>query len=135
MRLGGGPPNYVENALTAVAQPVKGVTAGGTVIPGLFRIEKTGVPTGSVREAAEAFLVSLNSEQRAKTIFPVDTVEWRKWSNTHRTNMRHGMPFEITDEQLARAFALLKESLSSQGFATARDVMRLNETVMEMPPT
>jgi hypothetical protein len=47
--------------------------------------------------------------------------------------MRHGMPFfEMTDEQLDRAFALLKESLSAQGFDTARDIMRLNETVMEM---
>jgi hypothetical protein len=55
------------------------------------------------------------------------------WSNIHRTIMRHGVPFcEMSDEQIARAFALLKESFSDQGFATARDIMRLNETVMEM---
>ena len=133
MRLGGGPPNYVENALAAVAQPLKGITADGTIIPGLFRIEKTGVSTQFIREAAEAFLGSLNSQQRAKTMFPIDTVEWRKWSNIHRTIMRHGMPFfEMTDEQLDRAFALLKESFSPHGFETARDIMRLNETVMEM---
>jgi hypothetical protein len=47
--------------------------------------------------------------------------------------MRHGMPFfEMTDAQHDRAFALLKETLSTQGFETARDIMRLNETVMEM---
>jgi hypothetical protein len=133
MRLGGGPPNYVENGLAAVAQPLKGITSDGNVIPGLFRIAETGVSTHSIREAAEAFLGSLNGQQRAKTIFPIDTVEWRKWSNIHRTIMRHGMPFfEMNDEQLDRAFALLKESFSSQGFDTARDIMRLNETVMEM---
>lgn len=133
MRLGGGPPNYVENACAAVEQPLKGITTDGTVIPGLFPLETTGVPTRSIREAADAFLEALNGQQRAKTLFPIDTVEWRKWSNIHRTIMRHGMPFfEMTDEQLDRALALLKESLSRQGFDTARDIMRLNETVMEM---
>jgi Protein of unknown function (DUF3500) len=133
LRLGGGPAGYVENALKAVAEPFTGVTADGTVVPGLFPIQKTGVPTHSIRAAAEEFLASLNPEQRANTVFSVDTVEWRKWSNIHRTLMRHGMPlFEMTDDQRKRAFALLKESLSAQGFETARDVMHLNETVMEM---
>jgi hypothetical protein len=55
------------------------------------------------------------------------------WSNIHRTIMRHGIPFcEMSDPQIERAFALLNESFSDQGFATARDIMRLNETVMEM---
>src|SRR5262245_58992260 len=133
LRMGGGPAGYVENALKAVAEPFKGITANGTVVPGLFSIEETSVPTDSIRAAAEEFLASLNPEQRASTLFPVDTVEWRKWSNIHRTLMRHGIPlFEMTGRQRDRAFALLRESLSAQGFATARDIMRLNETVMEM---
>jgi hypothetical protein len=133
LRLRGGPEGYLENALGAVAQPFKGITTDGNVIPGLIAIQKTGVTTKSIREAAEDFLSSLNVDQRAKTVFPIETVEWRKWSNIHRTIMRHGMPFfEMSDAQLDRAFALLKESLSPQGFETARDIMRLNETVGEM---
>jgi hypothetical protein len=133
LRLGGGPAGYVENALKAVTEPFKGITSDGTVVPGLFPIQKTGVSTLPIRSAAEAFLASLSPEQRAKTLFPVDSVEWRKWSNIHRTLMRHGIPlFEMTDSQRERAFALLTESLSGQGFETARDIMRLNETVMEM---
>jgi hypothetical protein len=133
LRLGGGPAGYVENALKAVAEAFKGITANGTVVPGLFPIQKTGAPTYPLTKAADEFLASLNPEQRANSLFPVDTVEWRKWSNIHRTLMRHGMPFfEMTDAQRDRAFALLKETLSTQGFETARDIMRLNETVMEM---
>jgi hypothetical protein len=133
LRMGGGPTGYVENALKAVAEPFKGITADGMVAPGLFPLQRTGVPTDSIREAAEEFLASLNPEQRAKTLFPVDAVEWRKWSNIHRTLMRHGMPFfEMTATQSDRALAVLKETLSTQGFETARDIMRLNETVMEM---
>jgi hypothetical protein len=129
----GGPPGYVEKSLAAAAEPFKGITTDGTVIPGLFSIEKTGVPTQSIKEAAESFLGSLSPEQRSKTLFPVDTVEWHRWSNIHPTLMRHGMPlFEMSDTQRDRAFALLRESLSAEGFQTARDIMRLNETVMEM---
>ena len=129
----GGPPGYVEKSLAAAAEPFKGITTEGTVVPGLFSIQKTGVPTGSIKEAAEDFLSSLSPGQRAKTLFPVDTIEWRRWSNIHPTLMRHGMPlFEMSDTQRDRAFAMLRESLSAEGFQTARDVMRLNETVMEM---
>src|SRR5687767_12898489 len=83
LRIGGGPAGYVENALKAAAEPFKGITHNGTVVPGLFPIRKTGVPTDAVRQAAQAFVESLVPEQRAKTLFPVHTVEWRKWSNIH----------------------------------------------------
>lgn len=129
----GGPPGYVENGLGAVAEHFKGITADGTVIPGLFPIKKTGVSTQPIREAAEAFLGSLTRDQRSNTLFPIETVEWRKWSNIHPTLMRHGLPFfEMSGVQADRAFALLRESLSAEGFQTAQDIMRLNETVMEM---
>jgi hypothetical protein len=47
--------------------------------------------------------------------------------------LRHGTPlFEMDDCQREHAFALLRESLSKEGFEEALDVMHLNETVMEM---
>jgi len=129
----GGSSGYLENSLAAAAEPFKGITTDGKVVPGLFSIEQTGVSTRPIQGAAEAFLASLKPEQRAKTVFPVDAPEWRKWSNIHPTLMRHGMPlFEMSDAQRDRAFAILRESLSVEGFQTARDVMRLNETVLEM---
>ena len=129
----GGGPNYLEKSLAAAAEPFKGITTGGGVIPGLFSIEQTGISTRTIREAADAFLASLTSEQRAKTIFPVDTDLWRKWSNIHPTLMRHGTAlFEMNDGQRDCAFALLRESLSQRGFEETLDLMHLNETVQEM---
>ena len=129
----GGGPNYLEKSLAAAAEPFKGITSDGNVIPGLFGIQKTGVSTQSIREAAEAFLGSLNPAQRAKTLFSVDTDQWRKWSNIHPTLMRHGTPlFEMSDAQRDCAFALLRESLSKDGFEEALNIMHLNETVQEM---
>jgi len=131
--IGGGPSGYLENGLNAAWQPFKGITTDGSVIPGLFPIQQTGISTQSIREAAENFLGSFKAEQRDRALFPIDTIEWRKWSNIHRTIMRHGIPFfEMSDAQLERAYALVKESLSSEGFDTARDIIRLNETVGEM---
>ncbi|MGH7852905.1 MAG: DUF3500 domain-containing protein [Candidatus Binatia bacterium] len=133
LKFGGGPPNYLQNALKAVAEPFKGNTTDGAVVPGLFPIRATGVSTQTIREAAAAYLGSLNTEQRARALFPIDTKEWRMWSNIHRTIMRHGIPLcEMSGAQIERALALLQGSLSDRGFATARDIMRLNETVMEM---
>lgn len=129
----GGSPNYVEKSLAAAAEPFKGISADGNVISGLFSIQKTGISTLSVREAAAAFLGSLNAEQRARTLFPIDTDQWRKWSNIHPTLLRHGTAlFEMTDAQRDCAFALLRESLSQRGFEETLDLMHLNETVQEI---
>jgi hypothetical protein len=129
----GGGANYVEKSLAAAAEPFKGISTDGTIIPGLFAIQKTGVSTQSIREAAAAFLGSLSSEQRARTLFPVDTDQWRKSSNIHPTLMRHGTPlFEMNDTQRDHAFALVRESLSEEGFEEALNIMHLNETVLEM---
>ena len=129
----GGSPGYLEKSLAAAAEPFRGISTNGDVIPNLFSLQKTGLPTNTIREAAEAFLGSLTPEQRSKTLFPVDTGEWRKWSNIHPTLMRHGTPlFQMTDTQRDRAFDLLRESLSQRGFEEALDIMHLNETVLEM---
>jgi hypothetical protein len=129
----GGGENYLEKSLAAAAEPFKGITNDGNVVPGLFGIQKTGVSTQSIREAAAAFLGSLTAEQRGKTLFPINTDQWRKWSNIHPTLMRHGTPlFEMSDVQRDHAFALMRESLSKEGFEEALNIMHLNETVLEM---
>ncbi len=113
-------------------EPFKGVTTNGTVTPGLFPIRSTGVSTAPVRNAAVAFLASLSPEQRAKTTFPVDDPEWRKWNNVHRYT-RQGVSFkEMSEEQRARAFGLLGAGLSAKGLEKSRNIMRLNETIAEM---
>lgn len=115
-----------------LAAPFKGITTDGTVQKGLFPIRATGVPTAKVRAAAEAFLASLTPEQRAKTSYPVDDPEWRKWMNQH-FYVRQGMGFnEMTDRQRDAAFNLMSASLSVKGMKLARDIMKLNHTLGEI---
>jgi len=117
---------------TGLAQPFKGITTNGTVAPGLFAIRSTGVSTAPVRQSAEAFLKSLSAAQRAKTVFPVDHVEWRKWANQH-PYVREGVSFEeMTPAQRDTAFAMLGASLSAKGLKLSRDIMHLNETLGEL---
>ena len=115
-----------------LAEPFKGVTAKGTVVPNLFGIRSTGVSTVNVQRAAGAFLGALTAEQRKKTTFGVDDDEWRKWMNQH-FYVRQGVSFqEMTEPQREAAFGLLRESLSAKGLKLSRDVMRLNHTLGEL---
>ena len=126
----GGNPASREAA--ALAEPFRGITADGTVETGLFRIQSTGVTTEPLRQAAAAFLAALTPEQRAKTKFPVDDIEWRKWMNVHRY-ARQGVSFqEMNEAQRAAAFGLLRASLSAKGLKLSQDIMKLNHTLGEL---
>jgi hypothetical protein len=115
-----------------LAEAFKGVTTDGNVIPGLFPIRATGVSTESVRKAADAFLAALTQEQRAKTTFPVDDPEWRKWMNQH-FYVRQGVGFkEMNEQQREAALGLLRAALSAKGLKLTRDIMKLNHTLGEL---
>ena len=127
------PPNlqrYADTGEALIAEPFRGITADGRVVPRLFPIQRTGVSARPVQDAAEAFLASLGPGQQARALFSLDSDAWRRWSNIHPFVMRHGVSLdEMSPAQRERALALLRESLSAGGFQTARDVMRLNEFV------
>jgi Protein of unknown function (DUF3500) len=115
-----------------LAEPFRGITTNGEVMPGLFQISPSGVSTEPVRNAAERFIASLDRVQLAKTMFPVDDVQWRKWMNQH-FYVRQGVSFqEMTEAQRQLAFGLMSASLSTRGFELTRNVMRLNETLAEL---
>src|ERR671919_3139470 len=67
-----------EAGEVAVAEPFVGITEGGSLTPGLFPIQATGVSTAPIQTAAEALLASLG-ERRQQALFPVDGDAWRRW--------------------------------------------------------
>ncbi len=128
-----GPRRRLAEAEGLIAEKFKGITSDGKVVPGLFRLQKTGVETNSIRNAAEAFLASLDPEARTKALFDIDSDAWRQWCNIHPFLLRHGVMLdEMSLEQRERALTILQASFSPQGFETARNVMKLNDTVREM---
>jgi hypothetical protein len=117
---------------TGLAEPFKGVTTNGTVQTGLFPLRSTGVSTEPARRAAAAFLDALTPEQRKKTAFAADDIEWRKWMNQD-FYVRQGVSFkEMTPAQKDAAIGLLRASLSAKGLQLSQDIMKLNETLGEL---
>jgi hypothetical protein len=115
-----------------LAEPFRGITTDGKVVPGLFEISPSGVSTEPVRNAAERFIATLTSVQLVRTMFPVEDAQWRKWMNQH-FYPRQGISFqEMTDAQRDAAFGLMHASLSAKGFELTRNIMRLNETLAEL---
>ena len=106
-------------------EPFLGVTADGEIQPDLFHIRATGVSTAPIRDAAVTFLASLTPEQRGRTVFPVDDLEWRRWSNIHLATRQGVGLLEMDAAQTATAFGLMAATLSARGFETSRDIMRL----------
>ena len=117
---------------SGLAEPFKGVTTNGTIVPNLYGITSTGVSTSGVTKAASAFLAALTADQRTRTAFPLDDDEWRKWMNQH-FYVRQGVSFlELSPAQREAGVAVLRAGLSARGLKQTRDIMRLNETLGEL---
>jgi hypothetical protein len=121
-----------EAETRGLAEPFKGITTHGTPQAGLYAIRSTGVSTEPARKAAAAFLSALQPEQRRKTMFPVDDVEWRKWMNQD-FYIRQGVSFkEMSDSQREAAFGMMRAALSARGLRLSQDIMKLNYTLGEL---
>lgn len=119
-----------NNELTV---PVRGITADGHVVPGLFGAHRGSVDTAPLRDAADAFLAALAPDVRAKACFPLDSANWRSWYNVHMNFFRHGVMLDdLPMAQRELGLDLLRATLSSRGFAQARDIMRLNEVLAQV---
>lgn len=116
----------------ALKEPFIGVTANGSPRANLFKIEQTSVTTKPVIDAARALISSMGDVQREKILFPVDDLEWRNWANVHRFQRQGVSLDEMSEEQKEKAYTLLRVSLSTQGYTTSRDIMRLNHHLGEL---
>ncbi len=99
-----------------LAEPFRGITTNREVLPGLFEIARRACRQEGIRNAAQKFVASLNNVQLAKTMFPVDDVQWRKWMNQH-FYVRDGISMqEMAESQRELAFGMMRVSLSTRGF-------------------
>src|SRR5262249_39736047 len=63
----------LDTAEQFVAEPYTGVTIDGNVVRGLYPMDAAGVSTDAIRHAADAFLATLDSDQRSQVSFAVDS--------------------------------------------------------------
>ena len=125
---------FSRDGAAAMGQPFLGVATSQGIIEGLFPMQDTGLSTASLAEAGAAFLASLDDIHLSRSHFPIDDPEWRNWSNVDvGIFARHGVSLEeMNDSQKAAAWNLLRVSLSAQGLKTTQDIMKTEQTLLEL---
>lgn len=109
------------------AEPFRGITTDGSVIPDLYAPRPEGAPTLAMIEAVNALVAMMSPEQRKTSCFPVDSPQWRHWQNTELYLEDYGLRLDEVTPQLQEAtMAVLRASMSPHGYALSRDVMKLN---------
>ena len=115
--------NYNIAALTLGAIMMISATSGFTAT----RAE-------AVAAAAQAFLESLDDEQRATATMSIDTNERATWSNLPIIMVRPAglLIKDMNVEQRRAAHALMRATMSSQGYAKFTGVMLLEDLLHQM---
>jgi hypothetical protein len=103
------------------------------VRPGLFEIRDEQVPIERIVAAAQAVVEQLTPEQKSKTILHIDSPEWRTWSNPEFLISDKGIRLdEISVSLRESVLAVLKETLSEEGYEKALGAMRINHFLGEL---
>ncbi len=109
------------------AEPFRGVTTDGRIVPGLFTLRDEGAPTAAILEAVTALLGQLTPAQRKAVEHPIDSMARRMWVNEVPRYERYGIWLDEVNPAVRDAvMAVLRASLSAAGYDRSRDVMRLN---------
>jgi hypothetical protein len=114
-----------KHARLAVAVVVAACGAMG----GMIASQRTGA---AMTKNAQAFLESLNPEQREKAADPLDSTDRTRW-NFIPTNQfpRQGLPLkEMTEPQRKLALQLLQTGLSQRGYSTSTTIMNDLEAIL-----
>ncbi len=103
-----------------------GITAEGTAQNDLYGQRTLSVDVSALNQAATEFVASLSDAQRAATLFEVDALEWRKWSNVDVYQREGTSLADMSEDQKTAAWALLNAALSDQGIQDVTSIMHLN---------
>ncbi|NEA36715.1 aldolase/citrate lyase family protein [Streptomyces sp. SID13031] len=110
-----------------------GITDDGAPRPGLYSLADTGERPLAVMAAARAYLDVLAPYQRTIAQQPMDSPDWRLWTNAIPTWTPKGLRLErLEDGQRQRALDVIEASLSPEGFTLVRAAMKLNGALGEL---
>jgi hypothetical protein len=109
----------------------RGVTEDGTLRDGLYELTPAEpgeeAPVEAMVAAAEELLAVLDDAQRARISFPVDAVEWQTWANPEFLQFDTGLRLDLQPVEVReKALALMRASLSPEGYELAHAMMLIN---------
>src|SRR5687768_677612 len=89
---------------TGLAEPFKGITTDGAVVPHLSPVRSARVATAPVVAAAQSLLPASSEPRRTKTTSAADDTEWGEWMN-QPFYVRQAVGFaEMAEKQREAAF-------------------------------
>ena len=114
-----------KHARLAVAVVVAACGAMG----GMIASQRTGA---AMTKNAQAFLESLNPEQREKAADPLDSTDRTRWNFIPANQFpRQGLPLkDMTEPQRKLALELLQTGLSQRGYTVTTTIMNDLEAIL-----
>ena len=113
--------------------PFVGITAAGEPRRGLYSLSDTGERPRDAVAAAMAYLNVLAPYQRTVAQLPMDSPDWRLWTNAIPTWNPKGLRLERVNDALRQlALGVIQASLSAEGYASVRSAMQLNGALGEL---
>ncbi|MCV7277357.1 DUF3500 domain-containing protein [Mycolicibacter arupensis] len=111
-----------------------GITTDGTRRDGLYPLGgHEGAPTGEALTAANALIEAVSETDRQRLVHPLNSKVWRAWMNPEFYLNRFGLRLEEHDDAIrARAHALIRSSVSAQGYELIRNIMATNGFLGEL---
>jgi hypothetical protein len=110
-----------------MAQPFRGITTDGTLRPVPRALRPNGAPRAAMEAAAEGLLGVLRPEIAAGIRFSAGATEWRRWHNMPVQWLRDGIGLEeMNAEERAAMMALIRASLSPEGYQLLLELMEVN---------
>ncbi|MEF2975961.1 DUF3500 domain-containing protein [Subtercola sp. YIM 133946] len=115
-------------------EPFTGVTSDGVLQKGLYRLPRVLEPADpALVAAARRLLALLTPGERDQLSHPLDAPEWRAWSNPEFVVYRVGLRLEVLgDEKTEAVLAVVRASLSPEGYERVREAMALNGFLGEL---
>jgi hypothetical protein len=109
----------------------RGVTEDGTLRAGLYPLEPVRpgeeAPVAAMVAAATDLLAALDDDGRERISFAVDAVEWQTWANPEFLQFDTGLRLELQPPVVReKALALMRASLSPEGYELAHTMMLIN---------
>ena len=108
-----------------------GVTNDGEIIEDLYPLAPAAVgeeaPVAEMLTAAQTLFDACTEEEQQKLRYDVDAPEWQTWANPEFMQFDTGLRLECTSAEVRdAALALVRTSLSEEGFELTQAMMKIN---------
>ncbi len=114
-------------------QPYQGLTCDGRCQHDLYSLRDEGAPTKKAANCALRLLSELDANKREKLCFPIDSEQWRVWSNPEFLVNDYGLRLDNQTETIQDlVLSVLEASLSPRGLDKTQGCMRTNAFLGEL---